>query len=236
MKKLFYPLLLLLLFSCGKKAPPLPIKESIPEELKISAKVQGKAIYLTFELPTHTKGGQYLTSLNKLIIEREEYPLDEPWRKPTKKTFNLKAKLHSAAPYLQYEDTKVFPRRLYVYRARPVKDFLVKGNYTEEIKVYFRYPPKAPINLTLTPFPNNYYLLRFEPLQEDLSGALLDLPLNFRIEKRQDERVEVIELKEEKEYLFQKELDQKVCLRVQSWFRYFATEIAGPFSREVCVF
>ena len=223
-----------LLVSCGRKAPPLPIEKSIPQVPGLSAEVEGQAIKLLIDLPSQTSGGNYLTSLKALIIEKREVFLDDPKKKEKQTNIKLKPRLHSAATLFIYTDEKVAPRRLYIYRVKAKKDFLVESPFSEEVRIYFRYPPKAPVNLKVIELYPAYYLLRFEPVYEDIKGLPLKLPLEFTLERIRDEKTSYIDLKNKTEYTFTKEGEQKECFRVQARFRYFTTEIKGPFSRELC--
>ena len=223
-----------LLVSCGRKAPPLPIEKSIPQVPGLSAEVEGQAIKLLIDLPSQTSGGNYLTSLKALIIEKREVFLDDPKKKEKRTEIKLKPMLHSAATLFIYTDEKVAPRRLYIYRVKAKKDFLVESPFSEEVRIYFRYPPKAPVNLKVIELYPPYYLLRFEPVYEDIKGLPLELPLEFSLERIREGKSSHIDLKNKTEYTFTKEGEQKECFRVQARFRYFTTEIKGPFSRELC--
>ena len=241
MKKMFFLAKILgfflaffLLVSCGRKAPPLPIEKSIPQVPGLSAEVEGQAIKLLIDLPSQTSGGNYLTSLKALIIEKREVFLDDPKKKEKQTEIKLKPRLHSAATLFIYTDEKVAPRRLYIYRVKAKKDFLVESPFSEEVRIYFRYPPKAPVNLKVIELYPPYYLLRFEPVYEDIKGLPLELPLEFTLERIREGKSSNIDLKNKTEYTFTKEGEQKECFRVQARFRYFTTEIKGPFSRELC--
>ena len=234
LKLLGFFLIVLLFVSCGKKAPPLPIEKSIPQVPGLRAEVGGEGIRLFIELPSHTSGGAYLTSLKALIIERREILLDDPKKKEKRTEIKVKPKLHSAATLFIYTDEKVLPRRLYIYRVKAKKDFLVESPFSEDVRVYFRYPPKAPLNLNVIEVSPSYYLLRFDPVYEDIKGLPIELPLEFTLERIRDGKSSYVDLKDRREYTFTKQGEQKECLRVQARFRYFATEIKGPFSRELC--
>jgi hypothetical protein len=234
LKILGFSLASFLLVSCGRKAPPLPIEKSIPQVPGISAEVEGQAIKLLIDLPFQTSGGSYLTSIKALIIEKREVFLDDPKKKEKQTNIKLKPRLHSAATLFIYTDEKVAPRRLYIYRVKAKKDFLVESPFSEEVRIYFRYPPKAPVNLKVIELYPAYYLLRFEPVYEDIKGLPLELPLEFTLERIRDGKSSYIDLKNKTEYTFTKEGEQKECFRVQARFRYFTTEIKGPFSRELC--
>ncbi len=230
-------LLLTALFfvSCGRKAPPLPIEKSVPQVPGLTAEVEGQAIKLLIDLPSQTRGGTYLTTLEALIIEKREIFLDDPMKKEKRTEMKLKPKLHTAATLFIYTDEKVLPRRLYVYRIKAKKDFLVESPFSEEVRVYFRYPPKAPLNLKVIQLHPSYYLLYFDPVYEDIKGLPLELPLEFTLERIKDGKSSYIDLKNKPEYTFTKEGEQKECFRVQARFRYFSTEIKGPFSSELCL-
>jgi len=234
LKILGFFLTFFLLVSCGRKAPPLPLEKSIPQVPGISAEVEGQAIKLLIDLPSQTSGGSYLTSLKALVIEKKEVFLDDPKKKEKQTEIKLKPRLHSAATLFIYTDEKVAPRRLYIYRVKAKKDFLVESPFSEEVRIYFRYPPKAPVNLKVIELYQAYYLLRFEPVYEDIKGLPLELPLEFTLERIRDGKSSYIDLKNKMEYTFTKEGEQKECFRVQARFRYFTTEIKGPFSRELC--
>jgi hypothetical protein len=234
LKILGFSLASFLFVSCGRKAPPLPIEKSIPQVPGISAEVEGQAIKLLIDLPSQTSGGSYLTSIKALIIEKREVFLDDPKKKEKQTNIKLKPRLHSAATLFIYTDEKVAPRRLYIYRVKAKKDFLVESPFSEEVRIYFRYPPKAPVNLKVIELYPAYYLLRFEPVYEDIKGLPLELPLEFTLERIRDGKSSYIDLKNKTEYTFTKEGEQKECFRVQARFRYFTTEIKGPFSRELC--
>lgn len=224
----------LFFLSCGKKAPPIPIDKSVPETPKATAKVDGDAITLYIDLPSKTRSGNYLTSLKALIIEKKEISLDDPKKKEKRWEIKLKPNLHSSASLFIYRDEKVSQRRLYIYRVKAKKDFLVESPFSDEARVYFRYPPKAPTKLEVVEFSPSYYLLRFQPPLEDIKGAPLELPLEFTLERIREGKSTFIDLKDKNEYTFTKDGEQKECFRVQARFRYFSTEINGPFSREVC--
>jgi hypothetical protein len=222
------------LVSCGRKAPPLPLEKSIPQVPGLSAEVESQALKLLIDLPSQTSGGSYLTSIKALIIEKREVFLDDPKKKEKQTEIKLKPRLHSAATLFIYTDEKVAPRRLYIYRVKAKKDFLVESPFSEEVRIYFRYPPKAPVNLKVIELYPAYYLLRFEPVYEDIKSLPLELPLEFTLERIRDGKSFYIDLKNKTEYTFTKEGEQKECFRVQARFRYFTTEIKGPFSRELC--
>jgi hypothetical protein len=226
-------ILSLSLISCGKKAPPLPIKESIPKEPSLQIKATQGGFELLITLPTHTQGGYLLTKIKKLIIEKKEWSLDRA--KAEKKIYKIKLKpsLHPAATTIVYNDYKVKNRYCYSYRVKVEKDFLVKTPFTAPVSVCWHNPPSFPENFRIKQVQKNVILLSWDRPTKDIYGLKLKEGVFYRIEKLFQGKKKVIEVKGN-EFWDKITSSKKVCYRIRAVLDFKGTLIPGPKTPQIC--
>ncbi|MFN3567886.1 MAG: hypothetical protein ACK4UR_03135 [Caldimicrobium sp.] len=232
MKKFILLLILALLFSCGRKTPPLPIEKSIPKDPDLNIEVTPMGFNLWITLPTETKEGRYLTKIKALIIEKEEIPL-EGSRKSKSKRIKLKPKLHTAANLILYTDRALKPNYAYKYKLKIEKDFLVKTPYTEERIVFWTTPPMPPSNFQIIPYSQEEILITWEPPLLNLNGEPLKGEIIYRLEERVRGEKRVKEIKERQ--ILTKVSKEGACFSVQALLKFYDTLIPSPPSEVLCI-
>ncbi|QER42884.1 hypothetical protein F1847_09095 [Thermodesulfobacterium sp. TA1] len=228
--------LVLVLFSgCGKKNPPLPPSKSVPKEFSFEVKPTEAGFELIIFLPTETKGGYPLVKISSLIIEKEEFPLDEG--RPKIKTYEIKLspKLHSAGNLYVYQDYQVKHRYGYRYRVKIKKDFLVKTTWVEfPNTLYWHNPPLFPENITCQVLTEDAVRLIWKKPENDIKGMPLDYPITYELERTSGQKVETFYVRKE-EFLDRGSAIRKACYRVRSLLNFRGTQIPGPKSPPLCL-
>jgi len=230
--KFFLLIITFLLFSCGRKAPPLPIEKSIPEEASLELELTPLGVELYIVLPAQTKGGYPLNKISYLEIEKIEEPLEVPGKKRIK-SIKLKPKLHSAGRLLLYRDEDLKAGYRYTYRLRIKKDFLVGTPFYGESSFNWTDPPQGISNLVMTKLSEREILLSWEPPKRNLRGGPLRGELFFQVERSKRGEKSNFNLRETS---FRDTVDfaEKACYRVRALLNYQGTLIPGPFSSPLC--
>lgn len=225
---------LLFVSSCGKKAPPLSIEESIPSDFEFEIEATQAGFNLWITLPTKTQGNYTLVSIKKLFIEKREKPLDSSQGKEKVKFIELSPKLHSAGNLFLYSDYKVKHRHQYSYRIKIVKDFLVETEWSPWITVFWHNPPGVPENFNFKIVGERSVFLTWERPKTDIFGDYLEGEVLYELFKKTQDREKVFTLK--KTDFFEKLSEgEKVCYSVRALLNFRETLIPGPKSTEKCV-
>jgi len=233
MKRLSLLLLMLLfLSSCGRKAPPLPVEKSIPEEASLEIEATSFGFDLWITLPSQTKGGFPLNQISYLEIERKEEPEFFQGKSKTK-TIKIKPRLHSAGRLFLYTDKDLKPGFKYTYRLRIKKDFLVGTPFYAEKTLYWLTPPTGIKNFSLKPGERGELFLTWAPPSLNLKGEPLIGELFFNLERTLQGKRDLFEL-EANSFKDKWDGQSKVCYRVRALLGYKGTSIPGPFSEPLC--
>ncbi len=232
MKILIIFIFLFLLSSCGKKAPPIPIEKSIPQQPEITYEPTPFGINIWINLPEKTEGGYPLNKIKFIEIEKKEEPLRGDSKGKIKK-IKLKTKLHSAGRYLLFTDSELKPAHKYTYRIKLKKDFLVETPYYGEQTLYWTYPPSAVRNITLILSSSEELILKWDAPTENIQGGPLIAEPFYSVERIQNGNLKYFNVKETyfKERVSSKE---RICYRVRPILDYFGTLIPGPYSEKLC--
>lgn len=222
----------LVLSGCGRKAPPLPITQSVPKAPQLNIEATSLGFNLWINLPSETQGGYPLNKIKALIIEREELSERTP-QKPKINYLKLKPRLHSAGRIILYSDTDLRPGYRYTYRLKIKKDFLVETPFLEEKMVYWTDPPGPVENIRGQITEEGAFLLSWNPPYLDQKGNPLRGSLYYRLERYQGEELETFEIKEA---LFKDKPpgNIRVCYRIQPVLNYKGTSIPGLKSEPLC--
>ncbi|BAU23542.1 hypothetical protein THC_1170 [Caldimicrobium thiodismutans] len=228
----FFFLITILLSGCGRKAPPLPISQSIPKAPQLNVEATPFGFNLWITLPSETQGGNPLNKITSLIIEREEFNENLP-QKPKVKHFKLKPKLHSAGRLILYSDSDLKPGFRYTYRLKLKKDFLVETPFQEERVVYWTDPPGLIEDIKWQINEEGFLLLSWAPPLLDVKGNPLSGSIFYHVERYINENLETYEVKEA---IFKDKVSTqiKVCYRIQPLLNFKGTLIPGPKSESIC--
>lgn len=224
----------LILASCGKKAPPLSIEESIPSDFEFEIETTQAGFNLWISLPTKTQGNYTLVSIKKILIEKGEKPLDLPHAKEKIKIIKVSPKLHTAGNLFLYSDYKIKHRHQYSYRIKIVKDFLVETGWSSWITVFWHNPPGIPENFNLKVLGEKAVFLSWERPKTDIFGLYLEEEVFYELFKRSQHKEKVLTLQKTN---FFEELseEKKVCYSVRALLNFKKTLIPGPKTPERCV-
>lgn len=224
----------LFLNSCGKKAPPLAIEESLPSTFEFEVEATQAGFNLWITLPTKTQGNFTLISIKNLIIEKLEKPIDQPQAKEKREIIKLSPKIHSAGNLFLYSDFKVKHRYQYRYRIKIVKDFLVETDFSPWVTVFWHNPPTPPSGFDLKFLGERKILLTWEKPQTDLLGLYLEGEVFYEVLKRSEEGEKVIKV--QKREFFEELLEnKKICYSVRAILNFRDTLIPGPKTPEKCI-
>ncbi len=231
-----YTIFLIILFfcGCGVKKPPLNVKDSTPQDFYFKVKPDPVGFELFIYLPTQTKGGYTLTSIRKLIIEKEEIPLNSPNSKEIYE-IDLSPKLHLAANLIIYTDFSVKNDYSYIYRIKIQKDLLVSTSYTKGIKVYWHDPPSLPRDFTVIPYNNDMVLLIWKSPKQDIHGKKLNGRIFYKIERITQNHEKTIEVRNKRYYWDRINNLKKVCYSIRAVLDFKGTLIPGLKTPEICV-
>ncbi|MCS7149383.1 MAG: hypothetical protein N2Z40_04940 [Caldimicrobium sp.] len=223
---------LFLFTACGRKAPPLPVEKSIPDDPQLEIEATSLGFNLWINLPSETKGGYPLNKIKALIIEREEISVKQS-SKPRLKHYTLKPKLHSAGRLLLFSDTDLKAGFHYKYSLKLEKDFLVKTPFISERVVSWTTPPSFPMNVKVELTNEGRLRLTWDPPLHDLQNQPLAGDIFFRIERHALGKVTLYETRE-RFFLDEKPEEIGICYRLQTVLNYFGTLIPSPKSGPVC--
>lgn len=225
-------LTLFFLFGCGRKAPPLPIEKSLPQEAEFSLEPTPYGINLWLTLPEKTQGGFPLTKIQFVEIERKEEPLFGEGKREFKR-FKIKPKLHSAGRLLLFTDSHLKPERKYTYRIRIKKDFLVGTPFYGEKSIYWTEPPALVRDFIFYLSSPEELLLKWNPPLENIKGGPLAGELLYNIEKIKEGEIEYLTVRDP---FFKEKISQekRVCFRVRALLNYHGTFLPGPFTQPIC--
>ncbi len=218
--------------SCGKKAPPIPIKESLPKEVTFSISATPFGFDLLIELPSETKGNYPLTKIKTLIIEKKEINLENP-KNIKIKEIKLKPKLHSAGRLIVYSDSELKSGFQYSYRLKIKKDLFVETPFSEEKVVFWTTPPSVIKNLSIKIDEPDILTLNWDFPTYDLKGKPLREPSFFRIERYSEDKIKNFEVNQN---FFRDKIEpsSKVCYRIQALINFRGTIIPGLKSEFFC--
>lgn len=231
MKRLALIFILIFIFSCGRKTPPLPIEKSVPKEPALEIEATHLGVNLWITLPTETKEGNVLTKIKALILEKEEIPIDG-FHKPKKKFIKLTPKLHTAGNLILYSDRDLKPNFAYKYRLKIEKDFLVKTPFTAERIFFWTTPPMPPSNFQIIPYSEEEILISWDQPLLNLNREPLKGELIYRLEEWSQGEKKVKELKERK--ILARVSKEGACFSVQALLKFHDTFIPSPPSEELC--
>lgn len=223
----------LFVVSCGKKAPPLSIDESIPSDFEFEIEATQAGFNLWISLPTKTKGNYTLVSIKKLLIEKREKPLDLPQSKEKIKIIKVSPKLHSAGNLFLFSDYKIKHRHQYSYRIKVVKDFLVETDWSSWITVFWHNPPGVPERFDLKVLGEKAIFLSWERPKTDIFGLYLEGEVFYELFKRGQDKEKVLTIK--KTNFFEELSERKMCYSVRAILNFRETLIPGPKTPERCV-
>ncbi len=159
MQKLFNFLIIVILLvisGCGKKTSPVPIEKSVPVGFSFKLKPEWFGIRLMFKLPYKTKGGDLLTSIKFILVEKQSVSQGK------KMIFKIYPDLHSSARTYIYDDVKVKSGECYYYRIKIVKGIFVSTPFTRALKVCWVAPPLPPKEVKIKVLNKNFVLIKWK--------------------------------------------------------------------------
>ncbi|MEW6328350.1 MAG: hypothetical protein AB1487_12300 [Thermodesulfobacteriota bacterium] len=183
--------LALSLLACGKKMPPRPPAEVIPQAVtEFSARLTEKTIVLTWKPPIKRKDGSPLTRLSGFRVLRASYTFAEDCPGcPVHYTdiFNVKwsgANKETAGDNLvQFVDTDLAYGHKYVYTVQAVDDDGRIGEEARPVIIYWDVPPESPAALSAQAG-DAQVVLSWKAPERLSDGSAVGEPLSYYIYRR----------------------------------------------------
>ncbi|MDQ7837573.1 MAG: hypothetical protein RDU59_03665 [Thermodesulfobacteriota bacterium] len=184
--------LALSLLACGKKMPPRPPREVVPQAVTgFSARLAEKAIVLTWKPPIKRKDGSPLIRLSGFRVLRADYTFAEDcpgcpvhytdifnvrWPGPNKET---------ATEYLvKFVDTDLAYGHKYVYTVQAVDDDGRIGAEAGPVIIYWDVPPGPPAALNVQAG-DSQAVLGWKAPEKLSNGSAVGEPLSYYIYRRE---------------------------------------------------
>jgi len=229
MKKLFLvSLFLVLLCSCGKKSPPLTLRESTPLPPSLEVKACPAGALLFIKLPSYNQAGYLMWSIKAVKIRR---CLSVNCTSPHYTT--LHPAIHPALPLIFYLDTNLKPDKCYFYSIKVEKNFLVSTKYTPPKKFCWASPPAPPKNFKLKRLKNQKILLSWKPPRLNLLNKPIKCTVTFyQVERLSPKKSKVFWVR--KTY-FVDSTSQDSCYRVRALLAVNGTLVPGMYTPLLCV-
>ena len=178
----------LLLWGCGRKAPPVPPGTLIPRRVEgLKARVTVNGVVLSWKVPVRHTDGSPMGYLKGFELFRAQLP---PGRAcpgcPVRFGRPLFIPYHGRLERerrVVYEDRTVTPRYRYVYAVRAVKGLFNKGPLSRRLEVVWHIPPASPRGLKAV-WKEGAVVLSWSPVQTLEDGSPANLPVAYLVQRR----------------------------------------------------
>ncbi len=231
---LFIAIIVACCSGCGKKLFPVPPGKLRPQTIDdLKAKVIPDGIELSWSVPVRNMDGSPLVKIKSFELFREEVPLDQycagcppKFGEPLEIPFDAKPE---EARKMLYEDRTVRAGMHYEYAVRTVKGLLNKSDMSNRVGVVWHAPPEAPEQLRAEAVRNGIRLT-WQPPRKWTDGTPVDLPLSYRIFRREEKAEKWKHLADISVTSFFDEnsrTDRIYSYRVAAFFKFHGTEIDG---------
>lgn len=183
------------LLACGKKMPPRPPREVVPQAVTgFSARLAEKAIVLTWKAPIKRKDGSPLIRFSGFRVLRASYTFAEDcpgcpvhytdifnvrWPGPNKET--------AADNLVQFVDTDLAYGHKYVYTIQAVDDDGRIGEEVSPVIIYWAAPPGPPAALNVQAG-DGQVVLSWKAPENLADGSSVGEPLSYYIYRREGDR------------------------------------------------
>lgn len=183
--------LVLGILACGKKMPPRPPLEVVPQAVtELSTRLTEKAIVLTWKAPTKRKDGSPLACFSGFRVLRASYALAEDCPGcPVRYTevFNVTwpgvRKGPAGEKLIEFSDANIAYGHKYVYTVQAVDDDGRIGEEARPVTIYWDVPPGVPIALNAQAG-DGQVTLSWRAPEKLLDGSAVDEPLFYYIYRR----------------------------------------------------
>ncbi len=228
---------LVILISCGRKAPPVPPEAARPEppsDFRIV--LHPLFAELSLAVPVEDIRGQSLQKIKAFEIEkvaRRPYDRGPELKKLLRISFGRSPAQTSR---FYYRDRDLRPGWCYLYRVRAVKGFRSRSDWTPPRRFCWSTPPQTPENLEARRLIPHTVFLSWSPVTEDLNGFSLRAPVLYRVWRRSLAGEMVFPpLAETSFFDTSVRAGEKYCYSVEPLLSYYDTLIPGFKTPEVCV-
>ncbi|WP_456434176.1 fibronectin type III domain-containing protein [Thermosulfuriphilus sp.] len=228
--------ILLPLWGCGRKTPPLAPEEVAPRPVtKLRYELFLEGVRLRWKAPRRTLAGTPIGHLKGFEILKTEELLDKELTRSFK-IFVPADKDLGQKPYVSYEDRKLRSGSRYLYRVRAVRGFRSLGAYSAPVSFSWHSPPQSPRHFAVEAWDRKVYLFWQPPLNY-LDGKPIDMPLRYRLWRGPAPRALrplPVLVKETAFFDSQLENGQTYCYQVAALIQFEGTWIEGAPSIVKC--
>ncbi len=176
---------LLLLYGCGRKAPPVPPGTLRPVAIKdLSCRFKPQGVELSWTVPIRNHDGSPLVKIKEFHLFKAELDLENQcngcpvsFGPPIRIPFEAKPE---EARKVYYEDRTLREGKRYIYEVKTVKSWFVASDPSNRVEIVWHTPPNAPRNLKAVSVEKGVKLIWDAP-RKWANGKPIDKPLSYRI-------------------------------------------------------
>lgn len=175
-----------LLVSCGKKTAPIPPQAVIPVPVAdLTYQLDENGVNLSWSPPTRTEQGGRLPRIEKFVVERAVYDLDDFCENCPVRYIEVSTVAGDEAggrnrQKITYREEHLRPGHIYYYRVKTGLGWLVTSSPSEPVSFRWQLPMSAPGDLR-SQAGDQQISLSWQPPVGNPGGELVDEPLHYQV-------------------------------------------------------